>query len=132
MLKKKGYLVPYNRNPLLIKKAISPGDELDLNKRYVTVSQLFVLLYHFYSGVTDPNIYYLDADETAEKFQSRINAEVEISKEDLEKLIYYTTLAHEEKTYWNPAKEEYKTFVKSLLKENEKFDQLMGLIVDKK
>lgn len=132
MFKKMGSLmVPYKRNLLSVKKAKEPVDMVD-NKRYVTISQLFVLLYHFYVGVNDPDVYYLDAEETAEKFQGRINAEVELSKEDLEKLLYYTTLAYENKTYWNPAQGDYEGFVRSLLTNEEQYDQLLGYIVPKK
>lgn len=128
--KKMGSLVSYQRNVAQVKKPKESILPETPSRRTVTVSQMAVLLYHFFVGVNDPNIYYMDADDTAEKFQARINSEVEVSKEDLEKLLYYTTLAYETKTFWHPGKEEYARFIRSFLTPEERYDQLSGLIVE--
>jgi len=128
--KKMGSLVPYQRNLLQVKKPKEVFVTENPKRRTVTISQLAVLLYHFYMGVQDPDVYYFDADETAEKLQARINTEVEVPLDALEKLLYYTTIAHETKTYWHPGTEDYERFVRSFLTSDEKYDQLLGLIVN--
>lgn len=130
-IKKSGSLVSYQRDLARIKKPKEPTS-LESDKRTVTLSQMAILLYHFYIGMSDPEIYYLDAEESADKLQGRINVEVEIPKDALEKLLFYTTVAHENKTFWHPGKEEYGKFVRSFLTQEEKYDQLSGLIVNNK
>jgi len=99
--------------------------------RQLTVQQLTVLLYHFYIGITDPDVYYVDAEETADQMQQALRQTVEVPGELLEKLLWYLTVAEEQGMYWNPEGREYNTFVRELIQAHESYDKLMGLIINR-
>lgn len=99
--------------------------------RQLTVQQLTVLLYHFYIGITDPDVYYVDADETADQMQQALRQTVEVPGDLLEKLLWYLTVAEEQGMYWNPEGREYNTFVRELIQAHESYDKLMGLIINR-
>lgn len=126
--RKVGKLLPHQRS---LAKVIPPKKDLEKQYRKVTVQQLAVLLYHFYIGVTDPDIYYMDSDESAEKFYQRLEQEVEIDLETLEKLLWYLTAAYESDRYWNPADIPYEQFTKTVAKQGDNYNQLLSLILEK-
>lgn len=130
-IKQSGSLVSYQRDLVKIKK---PQEVvcIENDNRVVTISQLVILLYHFYIGVNDPSVYYFDSEESADKLQGRVNKEIEIPKDVLEKLLFYSTLAYETQTFWHPGNEDYVQFIRSFLDKTEKYDQLSGLIVENK
>lgn len=99
--------------------------------RQLTVQQLTVLLYHFYIGITDPDVYYVDAEETADQMQQALRQTVEVPGELLEKLLWYLTVAEEQGMYWNPEGREYNTFVRELIQAHESYDKLMGFIINR-
>lgn len=113
-----------------VSKQKDAKDELAPN-RQLTVQQLTVLLYHFYIGITDPDVYYVDAEETADQMQQALRQTVEVPGELLEKLLWYLTVAEEQGMYWNPEGREYNTFVRELIQAHESYDKLMGLIINR-
>lgn len=113
-------------------KRIPKDEDLDPSLRVITVKQLTVLLYNLYITIDDPAIGFEDADQTAVAFQGELNQTVKISQENLEKLLWHTTMAYESNSYWNPAQEPYDQFVNSLLDKNETFDRLVCLLKRKR
>lgn len=116
--------VPYS-------KIEKPTDPNAMPTRQLTAKQLAVLLYHFYLTLDNPDYEFLDADKTAGQFQAELNQMVKISQEHLEKLLWHTELAFENKMYWNPAEDDFESFVNSMLEKDEKFNRLYCLITKK-
>lgn len=111
---------------------VSYEKKIDKETRQLTAKQLAVLLYHFYLTVDDPDVGFPDAETSALKFQAELNQMVQISTENLERLMFHLELAYEKGCYWNPADEDFDYFVKGLITKNEQFDRLMCLILKKK
>jgi len=133
--KKLGQLLYAHQRPLARVKGLKQDKRTapeDIKIRKVSIQQLTLLMYFYYIGVTDPDIYYEDADVSPEQFQKQLAQEVDIDQEVLEKLLWYMTMCHESGRYWHPEQVEYQTFVRSMLEKEEGFDQLLCRILDKK
>lgn len=131
MLKKQlGQLLPGQRNLAHVKRSKEKLSGEELNLRKLTVQQFSVLLFHFYIGISDPEIYYEDAEISPERFQNLLDQEVELEQGLLERLMYYSTLANETRTFWHPASDSYEKFIQGILIPGEKYDKLLNLILE--
>jgi hypothetical protein len=101
--------------------------------RAVEVGALAVLLYHYAIMLSDPEGRGVpEAELSTAKMMAALNKiKVNVAQEHVERLLWATSIAHEEGLYWHPSNQPPEKFISSLLKENELFDRLLCIIIDK-
>lgn len=106
------------------------GDGNKNESRNVTLSQLATMLWHLYAVSADPELGYLDSDISFKHFlDNKLNRTISISKQDLERLLWASHVAHQNGIFWAPNKKSLQDFIKDvIISTDEEFDYKLNLI----
>jgi len=108
---------------------VAPGAD----KRYISLPQLTVMLWHLYRCANDPDAGYLDADEDLNHFvYNRIDQDINIDRYTLERLLWAGNMADQLGFWWSFDNKSYSQFVKNFLAEGEVFDLATNRIITPK
>ena len=105
---------------------------LEKEERYYKIStkQLCVLMMNTFLARDVDEIGWQHARETFENFYNRLKTTSWIQQSDLETALWASNMLHEQDKFWHPDKTSLNMFVRSILKEDERFEYYYNWITE--
>ena len=88
----------------------------------VSLFNIMILMYHLYSGLSEEEVGYEDADQPLRDLEKSLNNFVYISIENLQALLWSSNLLNEIDKFSHPKGLSFRQFVKELTPKDSRFD----------